>query len=44
MEIDDKLEIEVGRSLFKFDGPIGRFRFFCYSCNNITYWINGGVL
>lgn len=28
MEIDDKLEIEVGTSLFKFDGPIGRFRYF----------------
>ena len=25
---DDKLEVEIGKNLFWFDGPIGRFRYF----------------
>ena len=28
IEIDDKLEVDIGKSLWKIDGPIGRFRFF----------------
>ncbi len=28
VELDEKLEIEIGKSLWKFDGPIGRLRFF----------------
>lgn len=27
-EIDDKLEVENGKNIWKVDGPIGRFRFF----------------